>query len=419
MSKAFNVSSEINQLNKVIVHRPDEGIARVSPKRSDELLFDDIVFLPTMQEEHDIFVAVLHAFLGEENVWDTRTLIFESLESDSSGRKELLDMVVDFEELPQAYAKILSDMDNTRLTHVLVSGFDKESETVFFDPIPNFIFTRDIAVMINDHIIITKAAKTARHRENLLTRFFLWCHPHFKLMRDQGKLINLNNIEKFPPSRNGERVSIEGGDVMIINQNTVLIGTSERSTEHAFHSIKDVLFSKGVVENVVQVAVPPERSYMHIDTLFTQVDKNLFVAHKPIVLDGLSSYVKVFSSNGTERIYPSVHDFLKSEVSPNVEFVMGGGGKSPFQEREQWTDACNLLTLKPGVALAYDRNTHTEEAFKAKGYNIIGAKEFLSQLASGDLNPMQLEKTIITLPSGELSRARGGSHCMSCPIDRV
>ena len=119
---------------------------------------------------------------------------------------------------------MLDDLDNPTLTEVLITGYWKAQDHILFDPIPNFIFTRDIAVTVNDHVIITKAAKEARYRENLLTRFIFWAHPTFAQLRDEGRIINLNMIEEFPPSKRGENVSVEGGDVMIINQDYLLIG---------------------------------------------------------------------------------------------------------------------------------------------------------------------------------------------------
>ena len=414
----INVSSEIGKLKRVIVHRPDEGIERISPKRAEELLFDDIVYLPQMQEEHDVFTSVLKAFLGDENVLETQQLIFEALENDSDGRSEIIDMIIDFEELPLSFKDKLSDMPNEQLAEVMITGYDEENDHILFDPIPNFIFTRDIAITVNDHVIITKAAKDARARENFLTRFIFWCHPIFEELKKNNRIINLNYKEQFPPSKKGESVSIEGGDVMIINEDYLLVGCSERTNQHAVHSLRDILFEKGVVKNVVQVNIPNDRSCMHIDTIFTQIDKNCVAAFKPIVIDGMSSNVEVHKKNGTSKFYNSVKEFFLNEINPNMKFVLSGKGESPYQEREQWTDGCNLVSIKPGVALTYDRNTKTSEAFEEAGFQVIHASVLLEKFKSGELKPSDVEKTIITLPSNELSRARGGSHCMTCPIER-
>jgi arginine deiminase len=211
---------------------------------------------------------------------------------------------------------------------------------------------------------------------------------------------------------------MEGGDVMMIHEDYLLIGHSERTSQHAIYLLTNYLFENNIIDNVVEIEIPHERNFMHLDTIFTQINHNHIVAFKPIVYDGIGSLVTRYNRSGDIKEYNSIKDLFLSEINPDMHFIFGGGGVYPFQEREQWTDGCNLVALRPGIALAYDRNDKTEEALTREGYEIYPAKQLLNDVRKNGLSVENLTNTIITIPSTELSRGRGGSHCMTCPVIR-
>ena len=233
---ALNVSSDIKKLMKVIVHRPDPGIEWVTPSNADDLLYDDIVFLPQMMDQHRRFLKVLSAVLGEESVIEFQKLL-EQILTDHDVRKSLLDIVIEFERVSNPDAAYLRKLPAVSLAAVLISGIVPGMAKPILPPLPNHIFTRDIGVTINGTFLSCIAGKKARKRESILAWFVAHYHPLISA-DGQTQYIDLcENSDDLLETLMDSRLAIEGGDVMVINEKNLFIGSSERTNEYTINKI--------------------------------------------------------------------------------------------------------------------------------------------------------------------------------------
>lgn len=471
----IQVTSEVAPLRKVLVHSPDSGLGKVVPSKAQDWLFEDIVHLATIRKgEYDHYTKLLLYFLDpgkirhrleevdsdesdrsfykpdnasfhrSDKVVELQWLLAEILEENIIKHK-LVSSVCAIEGCTYETQQMMLDIEPALLAKAFITGTIDE-DRMLFPPLPNFIFTRDIGIVINDFILLNKPAKKARFREALLMKYIFFNHPIFETQRD--KILEIPETFRhflLPKDGDDRKVTLEGGDVMVVSEHHVVLGVSERTSMEAAHQVIKILFEKNVVKKVTVVKIPRKRDYMHIDTVFTQVKRNVWVllghfSRKNMKRDDADAIEKVLlerkkeekldiiqfsKKNPSEPVpFDNLEDLL-NDISRNdlgcrekTRFIYSGNNEFPFDAREQWTDSCNLLALRDGVVLGYDRNDKTVEAFRKNGFRIIHVKDLIPLLEAGKEDPETMTDTLVLMPSAELSRARGGFHCMSMPLLR-
>ena len=405
----LSVHSETDLLHRVIVHTPGPEMDLVSPENREGLLFEDILFTGTARREHRLMCALFRKVTGRENaVLQLRTLLAETFEEEDA-RASFIEQLcrAEAERNLAAARDDLRRLPPGELLDFALTG--RTQLPVTMHPLPNLMFTRDLAAVVHDRIVLSRAATAARLRESLLLHTVLHHHPAFADLSE--RLIEL------PPG-----VTFEGGDLLMPHPKVVLIGHSKRTSFGGVMAAARALFAQTPVEHVLAVEIPKQRSCMHLDTVLTFTAPDECVVFPPLLDRAGFGYVVHLTPSGTEGRFeadtrPNLRSVLQEVLGREVAFIPCGGDERLHQTREQWTDGANLFTIAPGVVVGYERNHRTFEELRRRGYRVASAQSFLEYHEEAGFAPGE-EKLALKLEGTELSRGRGGPRCMTMPLAR-
>jgi arginine deiminase len=417
----LNVTSEIGKLRSVLVHQPGREIDDMIPPMMAQLLFDDILYGTVAREEHRRFQQLIR-FVAED-VYEIQDLL-EEVFDDGELRKIIIRDFARRNRLGRRLVSTLKELKPAALAEVLIGGIPNErkqsGDLPTFDlfPVPNFFFMRDPQVVMGDGVIVSGMATQARRREALLSKYVFQYH---KLFRDDVHIHADFMSNGEPESPLPRRMpTLEGGDVLVARRDLLLVGITERTSRAGVQFLARALKQTDGVRTIVAVELPKQRSFMHLDTVFTFISRNECLIYPPVILAGGDEAATVTSIDLTQRTMKyteekSLLHALKRHKMP-VEAIFCGGRKAVDQQREQWTDGANAFALAPGIILLYERNVRTAEELAKHDYHIVYEDDLL--LGRTELETWTNKKYAIQIQGNELSRARGGPRCMTMPLVR-
>lgn len=417
----LNVTSEIGRLRRVLVHRPGREIDEMTPSMMERLLFEDILFGDDARVEHHTFRRVLERAGAE--VLDAEDLLAEALGTDG-GRGYLLSELAGEYGVPRPVVERLEGLAAGELATALLAGLRAPGGRTFdLDPVPNYFFQRDPQTVLGDRVVVAAMATDAREREALLARTLFDHAPTLA-----GSAAELFEIDAPPqatadPSRAYPYPTLEGGDVLVASPDVILIGISERTNRGGVEQLAEYLRREETgFRHLILVELPNRRSFMHLDTVFTLIDRGTCLAYAPVIEPAAlghapqSSYVHHVDLEAKQvsfEVRPSLRRAL-DQVGLDLELVPCGGADLLDQDREQWTDGANAFALAPGVIFLYARNHRTLEELARRGWRILDEET----AAAGPDPLLDAGPTVVALTGNELSRARGGPRCMTMPLVR-
>lgn len=396
--RKIKVYSEVDTLDIVLLHRPGEEIENLVPEYLERLLFDDIPFLKVARQEHDNFAKVLEN--NDVSVLYLENLAAAAIKEDDVKEKFLNQVImesgVDDEDISKHLKEYLNSLPDKAMIDSIMAGIRKmdvgykeeyEDYPFIMDPMPNLYFTRDPFASVGRGVCINTMRTETRKRETIFAKYIFEYHPDFKS----------SHIPKWY-TRN-EQYCLEGGDILVLSKGVMAIGYSERTDKQAIENVAKNIFEGGEsFKTILMFNIPKTRAFMHLDTVFTMVDYDKFTVHH-----GMETMLRVtaisYDFKDNCLIFNEEEDDLEIILSKylkrDITLIHCGGKDRVISGREQWNDGSNTLAISPGKVITYERNYVTNEILDK--YNV----------------------TVLAIPSGELSRGRGGPRCMSMPLYRI
>lgn len=401
----LNVTSEYAKLEAVLVHRPGDEIDRLTHDNMKRFLFEDIPFLRRMQDEHDAFVAKMQA--RDITVYYLEKLLADLLTKQPDAKKKLIEDVCYAERMPALVPDLLNEkyFSNEKLLSILFAGMTEEEYTeatgrrseveasvqanLILTPIPNAYFSRDPAVVVGHAAVSCKMHYAERVRETILVRAVLENHPEF------AKQEIIYGRSSMPTE--DRPFTIEGGDVLVLNEEAILVGVSERTRSETVEVLARKAFVHGNLKRVYEIPIPSERTFMHLDTVLTIIDRGVVVWYPGVVENIKHIHKYELSSQGAFERKTDPRDLKRAfsdEFGCELKIIRTGGGDKHFASREQRTEGTNAFAIAPRVVCSYERNVRTIAAMEKEGIECIH------------------------VVGSELVRGLGGPRCMTMPLFR-
>jgi len=403
-----HVSSEIGRMRSVLVHSPGPELLAVTPSNRADYLYDDIIEAESAQREHRRFIAILERFT---TVYQVRNLLADILSTPDSRDlliRETMDIVPS-----EPLARDISELDAAALVRMLIEGREEPPGPIakalnepgyVLPPLPNLFFTRDSCMVAGDRVLVGSMRYAIRWTEAIIMKALFTHHPE---LSGAGILYD-------GASERRVNYTVEGGDVHPLRRDLVVLGFSERSSPAAIDQLASVFFEQTEVKDVIVVVMPKENTAIHLDMIFTQIDRGLCVVFPPHFI-GPERLPVLHRRKGEHTIHERASIFAAlAACDMPVEPVFCGGEKRTLQEREQWASGCNFVAMRPGVILSYQRNEATLCELQRMGFRVVSGTSFLT----GEDRIVEGDRAVITFEGAELVRAGGGPRCMTLPTRR-